>query len=56
MARYDSNFREPPWVVGSPKEVMDWVEASHPSKKGKEDERLKKKYLTTIKTMIITAI
>jgi hypothetical protein len=48
MVRYDSNFREPPWVVGSPKEVMDWVDASHPSKKGKEDERLKKKYLTNL--------
>ena len=37
MGRYGSRFREPPWVIGSPKEVMDWVEASHPSKK-KEDK------------------
>jgi len=33
MSRYDSTFREPPWVMGSPKEVMDWVNASHPSRK-----------------------
>ena len=39
MTRYDSSFREPPWVMGSPKEVMDWMDASHPSKKdeGKHD-------------------
>jgi len=36
MSRYGSSFREPPWVMGSPKEVMDWVGASHPSKKEKE--------------------
>jgi len=48
MPRYDSNFREPPWVVGSPKEVMDWVEASHPSKKKKHEESSKGKYLTNL--------
>ena len=35
MSRYGSGFREPPWVMGSPKEVMDWVEASHPDKEEK---------------------
>jgi len=48
MARYDSNFREPPWVMGSPKEVFDWVEASHPSKKDSDIDRHKKKYLTNL--------
>ena len=33
MSRYGSGFREPPWVMGSPKEVMDWMEASNPKKK-----------------------
>jgi len=47
MSRYDSNFREPPWVMGSPKEVMDWVEASHPSKK-EEKHSFDKKYLTNL--------
>jgi hypothetical protein len=32
MNRYDSNFREPPWVMGSPKEVMDWMEATNPKR------------------------
>ena len=48
MARYDSNFREPPWVMGSPKESFDWIEASHPSKKDSGIERHKKKYLTNL--------
>jgi len=46
MSRYGSGFREPPWVMGSPKEVMDWVEASHPSKK--EKHKLDKEYLTNL--------
>lgn len=49
MSRYGSSFREPPWVMGSPKEVMDWMEASHPKKnKEKEEDRLDKKYLTNL--------
>ena len=48
MSRYDSNFREPPWVMGSPKEVMDWVEASHPSKKEDDIKSSKKKYLKNL--------
>ncbi len=48
MSRYDSNFREPPWVMGSPKEVMDWIESSHPSKKKKDDHKFHKKYLTNL--------
>lgn len=39
MSRYDKGFKEPPWVMGSPKEVMDWMEASHPSEKKKKDRR-----------------
>ena len=46
MSRYGSGFREPPWVMGSPKEVMDWVEASHPSKN--EKHKLEKEYLTNL--------
>jgi len=47
MSRYDSAFREPPWVMGSPKEVMDWVEASHPQKK-EDRHSFEKKYLTNL--------
>ena len=49
MSRYGSGFREPPWVMGSPKEVMDWMEASHPTKNKKEKEKdFDKKYLTNL--------
>lgn len=50
MNRYDSGFREPPWVMGSPKEVMDWIEASHPSKNNKKEDKHKfeKQYLTNL--------
>jgi hypothetical protein len=47
MNRYNSGFREPPWVMGSPKEVMDWIEASHPSKK-EDKHKFEKKYLTNL--------
>jgi hypothetical protein len=29
-------FKQPPWVIGSQKEVMEWIEATHPSKKEKK--------------------
>jgi hypothetical protein len=48
MSRYDSGFREPPWVMGSPKEVMDWMEASRPSKSKKDKHEFEKKYLTNL--------
>ena len=48
MSRYGSNFREPPWVVGSPKEVMDWTEASHPSKKDKDEHKHEKEFLKNL--------
>ena len=48
MARYNSNFREPPWVMGSPKEVMDWMEASHPSKKDEDKIDREKKFLKNL--------
>ena len=48
MTRYDSNFREPPWVMGSPKEVMDWVEASHKSSKDEEKKEYDKKFLKNL--------
>jgi hypothetical protein len=47
MSRYGSGFREPPWVMGSPREVMDWVDASHPEKKNKND-REKNKFLNNL--------
>jgi hypothetical protein len=47
MSRYNSNFREPPWVIGSPKEVMDWIDATHP-KKVKHEKDDEKKYLTNL--------
>ena len=34
--------------MGSPKEVMDWMEASHPGKKKEEDHKFQKKYLTNL--------
>jgi hypothetical protein len=48
MARYGSSYREPPWVMGSPKEAFDWIEASHPGKKDKDSDRHKKKYLKNL--------
>ena len=48
MSRYDSSFREPPWVMGSPKEVMDWMEASHPRKKGKDKHKSDKEFLKNL--------
>jgi hypothetical protein len=33
MSGSNPNFSNPPWVYG-PKETMDWIEASYPSKKG----------------------
>lgn len=49
MSRYNDGFREPPWVMGSPKEVMDWIDASHPSKnKNKEKHKFDKEYLTNL--------
>lgn len=48
MSRYDSSFREPPWVMGSPKEVMDWMEATNPKKNDKIDESFQKKYLNNL--------
>jgi hypothetical protein len=48
MGRYGSGFREPPWVMGSPKEVMDWMEASHPSKKGKDKHKHEKEFLKNL--------
>jgi len=48
MSRYGSGFREPPWVIGSPKEVMDWMEASHPDKKRKDKHKYKKEFLRNL--------
>ena len=48
MSRYNSSFREPPWVMGSPKEVMDWMEASHPNKNNKKEDDFDKKYLNNL--------
>ena len=42
MTEYNPDFKQPPWVIGSQKEVMDWIEATHPSKKGgKKSDREK---------------
>jgi len=48
MGRYGSGFREPPWVMGSPKEVMDWVDASHPSKSDKDKHDFEKQFLSNL--------
>ena len=47
MTRYDSGFREPPWVIGSSKEVMEWMDATHPKKKGK-NHTFQKEYLDNL--------
>lgn len=43
MGRYGSDFKEPPWVVGSPKEVLDWAEGNNPSKKNEKDRASEKR-------------
>jgi len=43
MVRYGSDFKEPPWVVGSPKEVLDWAERNNPSKKSEKDRASEKR-------------
>lgn len=48
MTRYGSGFREPPWVMGSPKETMDWMDASHPDKKEKEEYGREKRLLNNL--------
>ena len=48
MSRYNSSFREPPWVMGSPKEVMDWMDASNPKKADKKNESFQKRYLNNL--------
>lgn len=48
MTRYDSTFREPPWVMGSPREVMDWMDASHPNKKKKDGHKFEKQFLKNL--------
>ena len=48
MSRYGSNFREPPWVMGSPKEVQNWMEASHPSKKKEDKHKFEKQFLKNL--------
>jgi len=48
MSRYGSGYREPPWVMGSPKEVMDWMEASHPAKKDKDKNKFEKEFLNNL--------
>ena len=48
MSRYGSGFREPPWVMGSPKEVMDWVDASHPKKGDKDKHKFEKEFLKNL--------
>jgi hypothetical protein len=34
MTEQNPDFKQPPWVQ-SPSEVMDWINATHPSKKTK---------------------
>jgi len=41
MKDYNPDFKQPPWVIGSQKEVMEWIEATHPSKKNKKSHKEK---------------
>lgn len=36
MTNHVPEFKQPPWVIGSQKEVMEWIEATHPTKKEKK--------------------
>lgn len=38
---HDTDFKQPPWVIGSPKEVMEWIEATHPTKKRHSNKKNK---------------
>jgi len=38
MGASGPDFVQPPWVYG-PKETMDWIEATHPNKKGKKTHK-----------------
>ncbi|DAC72798.1 MAG TPA: hypothetical protein DSN98_03185 [Thermoplasmata archaeon] len=43
-------FTQPPWVIGSQKEEMAWIEATHPSKKGRNNRsRPQQKYLRNLR-------
>ena len=42
MSAKRDGFTQPPWVMGSPKEVMDWIEASHPDKKEHDGKKGRK--------------
>ncbi len=49
MSRYGSNFKEPPWVIGSSREVMDWNEAVSGSKnKSKKLHKKSERYLKNL--------
>lgn len=50
MSRYSSGFREPPWIMGSPREVMDWIDATHPKSNRKKHDKhsFEKKYLNNL--------
>lgn len=39
MTDYNPDFKQPPWIIGSQKEVMEWIEATHPSKKNKKHKK-----------------
>jgi len=48
MSRDDFRLREPPWVIGSQKETMEWIEATYPSKKEKKKRKTKNDYLRNL--------
>ena len=39
MPKENPDFKQPPWVIGSQKEVMDWIEATHPEQKPKKTKK-----------------
>jgi Zn-dependent metalloprotease len=51
MSPKRDGFTQPPWVMGSPKEVMDWIEASNPDKKDSSGKKQRKEdeFLTNVK-------
>jgi len=49
MTAKSGDFKQPPWIIGSQKEVMDWIEATNPPKKDhKKKEKYADEYLTNL--------
>lgn len=48
MSKDEIRLKEPPWIIGSQKETMEWINATYPSKKEKKKHRTKDDYLRNL--------